>query len=90
MADEKKANKLKDLLGANIKEPKSVEDNKKVSCDDSLDRFKNKIKKPEKKSFPLYMEKEKVDKLDKICKKVGQSRNVLINMILDEFLEKYN
>lgn len=90
MADEKKANKLKDLLGANIKEPKVLEDYKDVSSEDSLDRFKNKSKKPEKKSFPIYMEKEKVDKLDKICKKVGQSRNVLINMILDEFLEKHN
>lgn len=90
MTDEKKASKLKDLLGANIKDPKVVEDKNEVSSTGSLDRFKNKTKKPEKKSFPIYMEKEKVDKLDKICKKVGQSRNVLINMILDEFLEEHS
>lgn len=89
MAEDKKANKLKDSLAGNIKDPKAASE-KQETQDDSLDRFKNKTKKPEKKSFPLYMDKDKVDKLDRICKKVGQSRNVLINMIIDEFLDKHS
>ena len=91
----KKANKFKESLIANIKEVKQEEEKeleiqKDSNNDNSLDRFKNVTKKLEKKSFPIYMEKEKVSRLDRICKKVGRSRNDLLNIIIDEFLEKYS
>lgn len=46
-------------------------------------------KKDVKKSFPLYMQEEKVRKLDKICNKTGYSRNELINILIDKGLEVY-
>lgn len=43
--------------------------------------------KADKKSFPLYMEPEKIKNLDKVCKKTNYSRNELINMMIDFCME---
>ncbi|EKD94575.1 MAG: hypothetical protein ACD_26C00033G0003 [uncultured bacterium] len=45
---------------------------------------KNKIV---KKAFPLYLEDDKSRKLDSICKKIGLSKNELINKMIDYSLE---
>lgn len=51
-------------------------------------------KKPKKKStrkaFPVYMDEQKVNKLDRICRKNGCTRNELINSMIDFALERYN
>lgn len=44
---------------------------------------KKKKKKNTKKSFPLYMDENKVNELDKICNKTGYTRNELINLMID-------
>ena len=48
---------------------------------------KKKKKKNTKKSFPLYMEEDKVNELDKLCNKTGYTRNELINMMIDYSLK---
>lgn len=49
---------------------------------------KNK-KKSTKKAFPVYMDEQKVNKLDRICRKNGCTRNELINSMIDFALERY-
>lgn len=48
---------------------------------------KKKKKKNTKKSFPLYMEEDRVNELDKLCNKTGYTRNELINLMIDYSLK---
>ena len=48
---------------------------------------KKKKKKVSKKSFPMYMNEERVNELDKICNKTGYTRNELINLMVDYALK---
>lgn len=48
---------------------------------------KKKKKKVSKKSFPMYMDEERVNELDKICNKTGYTRNELINLMVDYALK---
>ena len=48
---------------------------------------KKKKKKNIKKSFPMYMDEERVNELDKICNKTGYTRNELINLMIDYALK---
>ena len=40
-----------------------------------------------KKTFPVYMDEDKVNKLDKICNETGYTRNELINKMIENCLE---
>lgn len=41
-----------------------------------------------KKTFPVYMEQDKVNQLDKICNETGYTRNELINIMIEDCLKK--
>lgn len=74
------------------KEPVVVEQdnqevNEQVVSDEPFILEKKKKKKAIKKSFPLYMEEDKVNELDKICNKTGFTRNELINKMIDYALK---
>lgn len=86
---------FKDDIKDNIKDDneKSIiinQDEKEINSYDPLDGYIQTKKKIEKKSFPVYMDKEKVNKLDKICKKKGCSRNELINSLIDRYFYDIN
>lgn len=46
-------------------------------------------KKNTRKTFPVYMEESKVNKIDRICNKTGFTRNELINKMVDFALDRY-
>ena len=48
---------------------------------------KKKKKKSIKKSFPLYMDEDRVNELDRICNKTGYTRNELINLMISYALK---
>lgn len=94
----KKAAKKADFKGAisgiieEKEEPVVVEqdneiDSEQVTSDEPFILEKKKKKKAIKKSFPLYMEEEKVNELDKICNKTGYTRNELINLMISYALK---
>ena len=41
-----------------------------------------------KKTFPVYMDQDKVNQLDKICNETGYTRNELINIMIEDCLKK--
>lgn len=48
---------------------------------------KKKKKRNTKKTFPVYMEEDMVNELDKICNKTGYNRNELINKMVEYSLK---
>lgn len=81
---------LKDKIGGNvdqINEPK-----KDIKEDTESLKFFISIKQEEKDkqvSFPINTLKSKRDALDKIAKRTKRSRNELLNMVIDIFLENH-
>lgn len=89
------ANKV-DFTGALGNEiVKDIEEQQKggVIIEDKDPLFTPPSKKPKKKStkkaFPVYMDEQKVNKLDRICRKNGCTRNELVNSMIDFALERY-
>lgn len=85
---------FKGSLGSIIEEDKKAakelameEVAEQVVSDSPFVLEKKKKKKNTKKSFPLYMEEEKVNELDKLCNKTGYTRNELINLMIDYSLK---
>ena len=79
---------FKSNLITNIeKTTEKKEPTKKEIPSDTRQNLKFKLSKKEKakvnrKSFPIYMDAEKIKELDKICKKTGYSRNELIDKMI--------
>ena len=89
----KKAN-FKNELGKIIEEPENtpvlldVDKNVIESTEVPLILEKKKKSKNVKKTFPVYMDQEKVNQLDKICNETGYTRNELINIMIEDCLKK--
>lgn len=77
---------LKSAISKNLNKPKD-EKNKDETIEKKEDiRFKLANKKEDKKqrkSFPVYMENNKIKELDKLCNITGYNRNELINIMID-------
>ena len=85
---------FKESLGLIIEEDKKVDKELNIEDVDEQETSdspfvleKKKKKKNTKKSFPLYMEEDKVNELDKLCNKTGHTRNELINLMIDYSLK---
>lgn len=48
---------------------------------------KKKKKKNIKKTFPMYMDEDRVNEIDRICNRTGHTRNELINMMVEYALK---
>lgn len=84
-------NNLKDNIQSNIdnliKDDTNIK-NKVIKSDSDIKSNKFILKKKatdkvNKKSFPVYLQAEKLKELDRICKMSGYSRNELVNLMLD-------
>lgn len=89
----KKAN-FKNELGKIIEETENtsvLSDVDKIvieSTEAPLILEKKKKRKNVKKTFPVYMDQEKVNQLDKICNETGYTRNELINIMIEDCLRR--
>lgn len=68
-------------------EVKEVEQLDEAGQDQPFIIERKKKKKNLKKSFPMYMEEDRVNELDRICNKTGYTRNELINMMVSYALK---
>lgn len=81
---------FKNVMKNEIKEVEKQEKKVKANSEEIIPKFTIEKKKKEKatrKTFPMYMEKEQLERIDKVCKKTGYNRNELINKMIDFCLE---
>lgn len=82
---------FKEAINSIIEEEKTEnlpEDNVALPKNDEPFIIEKKQKhKINKKTFPIYMNEDMVNELDKICNKTGYTRNELINMIVSQALK---